>query len=105
MSAAIDIMREGQAIDVANAMLDAVKIHETLSGQWFDPTHPNARPELRRVAASKAFLSATWKQLGGRERALIDRLITRLLEVAAERLREIELLAQPREPQPARLLP
>lgn len=77
--------REHDALAVAEAMLDAIAVYEQLSGDRFDPAHPNARPELRRVAATRGFGAAGFRYLWKPYQKLIDQLITGLLSLTAAR--------------------
>lgn len=61
----------------AQSMLDAIAVHEHFGGT-FDPTHPNARPELRRVAA-KGIGATGYKGVCAPYRKSIDAIIDRLL--------------------------
>lgn len=66
------------ALTFAQSMLDAVEAYEALSGDRFDPTHPNARDALRSVAA-RSIGGNGYKGVCVDYRRCIDGIIDRLL--------------------------
>lgn len=77
---------ERDAQIAAEAMLDAIAIYESLGGELFDPAHPSARQELRRVAV-RGWGKRSWKYASKDERAMIDRLIDQLIALTTGRVR------------------
>lgn len=70
---------EFDAREVATVLLDAVATYEQLSGDMFNPSHPNALKELRRVATTKYFMRASWSSLLPAERRIATKVIDRLI--------------------------